>query len=342
MPEMNVKRLCGVSVASAISGRGALYGAQDSVVAASGTLGDEGHLGRAGLHHFLVVVRVDRDAALHAVLLQTAHAVFQPDLAGERPPAGQFLVAHVGHESSLGGLVHDRRTDGRVILHLRDAPRFGAVGDESVGEQDDGRHVLHGDASRLEGVVETVARRRGGHHDRRALAVAAVEGLLEVALLGFRRQARRGASALHVHDHQRQFGHHGQSQRLALERQARAGGGRHGEVPGIGRADGRADAGDLVFGLHGLHPEVLALGQLFEDHRGGGDGIRAAEERQPGLLGRGAEPPRRGHVARDRAVFGQSSCWRSPLSAGRRGASAARPTTTSGSSVITAGPAPRS
>ena len=40
-----------------------------------------------------------------------------------------------------------------------------------------------------------------------------------------------------------------------------------------GRADGRADACYLVLGLHGLHPEVLAFGQFFEDHRGRGDRV---------------------------------------------------------------------
>ena len=162
--------------------------------------------------------------------------------------------------------------------------------------------MLHGQASGFEGVVEAVAGRRCRHDDHRAFAVAAVERLLEVALLGFRRKARRGSSALYVHHDQRQFGHHRQSQRLARERQSRSRGGRHGEVAREGRADGRADAGDLVLGLHGLHPEVLALGQFFEDHRGRGDRVRTAEERKACLFGRGAESPRRGYVAVDRTV----------------------------------------
>ena len=89
---------------------------------------------------------------------------------------------------------------------------------------------------------------------------------------------------------------------FALEREARSGGGRHGEVPGEGGADGGADACDLVFGLHGLHAEVLALGHLFEDDRGGGDGVRTAEERQSGLFGCGTESPGRCDVSADRAI----------------------------------------
>ena len=228
--------------------------------------------------------------------------MLQTHFAGERPAAGQFFVAHIGHEPSFGSLVHDRGLNGGVVLHLGNPPRLGAVGDESVGQQDHGRHVLHGQASGFEGVVEAVAGRRCRHDDHRALAVTAVKRLLEVALLGFRRQARRGTSALYVHHDQRQFGHHRQSQRLALERQSGSRGGRHGEIAREGRADGRADAGYLVLGLHGLHPEVLAFGQFFEDHRGRGDRVRTAEERQARLLGRGAESPRRGDVAVDRPV----------------------------------------
>ena len=228
--------------------------------------------------------------------------MFQSRLAGECPAAGQVFVAHVGHETAFGGLVHDRRGDGRVVLHRRDAPRLRAVGDEPVGQQDHGGHMLHGQAPGLECVVETVAGRRCRHDDHGALAVAAVERLREVALLGLGRKSRRGAAALYVDHHQRQLSHHGQSQRLALERQAGARGGRHGEVAGIGGTDGRADSRDLVLGLYGLHAEVLALGQLLEDNRGRGDRVRAAEERQPGLFGCGAQSPCRGDVAADRAV----------------------------------------
>ena len=228
--------------------------------------------------------------------------MLQTHFAGERPAAGQFLVAHVGHESAFGGLVDDRGLDGGVVLHRRDAPRLRAVGDESVGQQDHGRHVLHSQTSGLEGVVEAVAGRRRSHDDHRAFAVAAVEGLRQVALLGLGRESRRGASALYVHHHERQLGHHRQTQRLAFERQARSRGGRHGEVARKGGSDGGADARDLVFGLHGLHPEVLALGQLLEDHRRRGDRVRTAEERQSGLLGGGAQAPRRGDVAVDRPV----------------------------------------
>ena len=124
-----------------------------------------------------------------------------------------------------------------------------------------------------EGVVEAVAGRRSRYDDNGTLAVAAVERLHQVALLGLRGQTRRGTAALYVDDDYRQLGHYGQTHGLALERQARSRCGRHGEVAGIGGADGGADARDLVLGLHGLYTEILALGQLLEYDRRGGDGI---------------------------------------------------------------------
>ncbi len=107
-------------------------------------VGGFGHLGGAGRNHLLVVGRVVRNAPFDAVFFQTAHAVFQSGFAGERPAAGELLVAYVGHETRLGRLVDDGRADGGVVLHLRDAPGFGTVGDEPVGEQHHGGHVLHG------------------------------------------------------------------------------------------------------------------------------------------------------------------------------------------------------
>ena len=162
--------------------------------------------------------------------------------------------------------------------------------------------MLHGDLTRFESETEAVAGRRGCEHHHGTLAVAAVERLHQVALFGLGRQTRRRAAALDVDHHQRQFGHDGQTERFAFERKSRAGGRRDGEIAGEGGADGRADAGDLVFGLHGLHAQLLVFGQLFENHRGRRDGVGAAEERQPRLFGGGHQSPCRGDVAVDRAV----------------------------------------
>ena len=105
---------------------------------------------------------------------------------------------------------------------------------------------------------------RGDDRQRR-LAVAAVHRHQQVGRLGLGGQAGRRAAALDVDDEQRQLEADGQAHRLGLQRHARAARGGDAEVAAVGRADGGADAGDLVLGLQRAHAEVLVLRQLVED-----------------------------------------------------------------------------
>ena len=122
-----------------------------------------------------------------------------------------------------------------------------------------------------------MARRVGGDDCNRAFAVAAVKGLCEVGLLGLGRDAGRRAAALDVDQHERKLGDHRQAECLALEREARTGGRRDGEVAGIGGADGGADARDLVLSLQRLDTKVLVDGKFLEDGRSRGDRVGTAE-----------------------------------------------------------------
>ena len=122
-------------------------------------------------------------------------------------------------------------------------------------------------------------RRVGGHHHDGALTVAAVEGLVEVGLLCLGGNTGGRTAALHVHEYEGQLGDHGQTEGLGLQGETGTGGGGHGEVAGVCGTDGGTDAGDLILALEGLGLELLVDGQLLEDSGGGGDGIRAAEER---------------------------------------------------------------
>lgn len=97
-----------------------------------------------------------------------------------------------------------------------------AIADKGIGEQNDWSHVLYGDAGGLEGRVETVSGAQRRHHHQRRLAVAAIERLHEIGLFGLGGEARRWAAALNVDHNQGQFGHHGQTQGLALQRQTGA------------------------------------------------------------------------------------------------------------------------
>ena len=165
-------------------------------------------------------------------LLEPADAVLEPRRAGDRPRPGQgLLVAQVGPELAPSSSRRDDRwlvavaNAGSIVGQLGqlgDAPRLGAVGEHAVGEQHHRRAVGDRDPDRLEGRVEAVAggARRDDRHRR--LAVAAEHRLQQVGLLGLGRQPGRRAAALDVDDQQRQLGHHGQADRLGLQRDARA------------------------------------------------------------------------------------------------------------------------
>ena len=111
------------------------------------------------MHHLVVVVRVVADVAGEMVFLQAADAVLQPGRAGLRPFARErFGVASVRHEVRVL-VVHavgKVRLDGRHRVEIRDAPRFGTVGEVAVGEHDDRRAVRDGDPACLECGVEAV------------------------------------------------------------------------------------------------------------------------------------------------------------------------------------------
>ena len=92
-----------------------------------------------------------------------------------------------------------------------------------VGEEDDGRHVLHGQLSRPESHVEAVRRGGGGYDHEWALAVTSVEGLHEVRLLALCRHTRRGTAALYIDDDERKLCDNGQADGFTLQRQTRSG-----------------------------------------------------------------------------------------------------------------------
>ena len=105
------------------------------------------------------------------------------------------------------------------------------------------------------------------------------------------RKAGRRSAALHVNDHQRQFGDDGKTYALTLERQTGAGSGSHCQIAGKRCAYGRAYAGNLVFHLAGLDTKIFTLGKLMQDVSSRSDGIRTEEQRASGLLGSHNQPP---------------------------------------------------
>ena len=270
---------------------------------------DVQHLLPARVGHALVVGGVVGDVAAVVVLLDAADAVLEAGRAGPDPGADQALVAQERVEAL--GLGAEAGREGRRGVDVGDQPGLGGVGEEAVGQQHDGRHVVDGDAHRLARHGEAVGRRGGGEdHDRR-VAVAAHHRLVEVGLLGLGRQAGRRAAALGVDDDQRQLGGDGEADGLGLERDAGAGAGGDAEAAGIGGADGGAGGGDLVLGLEGGDAEAAQLGQMVQQGRGRGDRVGAEDHLQPGLAGAVEQAEGQGLVAGDGAV--EAGLGRCPL-----------------------------
>ena len=226
--------------------------AQDEQVAGFGAVhlqlgdevGDPLNLLGAQVGHALVVLRRIGDIAADVGLLQAADAVLESRLPGWDEHAGERLrIAHVGSEVFRRNVFEPavRHLDRVELVQIGNGPRLRRVGQIGVGQQHHRRHELEGQPHRLEHHVEAVARRLGGEHAERRLAVAAEHDLEQVGLLGLGRHAGRGAGALHIEHDQRQLGHHGQVDRLALERDAGARRAGHAESAAVGRADRGAD-----------------------------------------------------------------------------------------------------
>ena len=166
--------------------------------------------------------------------------------------------------------------------------------------------VVDGDARGLDGHVEAVRRGTRREHRDRRLAVAPVQHLQQVGLLGLGRQAGRRTAALHVDDDQRKLGHHGQADGLGLQRDARARGAGDAQRTAVRRADRRTDACDLVFGLEGQDVEVLVLGQLVQDVRRRGDRVGAEHDLKVAEMTGGHQAVGQRRVARNLAVLAGS------------------------------------
>src|SRR3954470_24762044 len=101
-----------------------------------------------------------------------------------------------------------------------DPPGFAAVGAVAVGEQHDWDNIPNGQSPSLLGDVEAIGWAGGRDHRHRAFAISSEDGLEQVGLFGFRREARGWTAALDVDDNHGQLGHDRQSEALALERDA--------------------------------------------------------------------------------------------------------------------------
>ena len=201
-----------------------------------------------GAHHEVVVGGVVGDVAVALALLQAADPVLETRPCRARPTGGPASPRRAGRARTrlvalrvgvvgLGGEVRVDRRAGRrprgsatARSRWRDSRRRAAHG-RAVGDRDPGG---------LDGGVEAVGRRLRRDHRHRRLAVAAEHHLQQVGLLGLGGQAGGRPTALYVDHEQRQLHHHGEADRLGLQRDARAGRRGDPERAAERRAEGRA------------------------------------------------------------------------------------------------------
>ena len=108
--------------------------------------------------------------------------------------------------------------------------------------------------------------------------MSAKAGDVEVGLFNARGHAGGGPAALHIDHDQRQLRHDGVTQRLGLQRNARAAGTRDRHAPGVTRAERHRNGGNFIFALN-KGPAVFGqlASQQFHNVRPGGDWITGAK-----------------------------------------------------------------
>ena len=199
------------------------------------------------------------------------------------------------------------------------APGLGAVGQVAVGEQEDRGAVGQRDPGRLQGRVEAVGRgaraRRSAPGPRRCGRTSPGAGRPARSWSADRWTGPPRWMSMTSSGSSRET-----ASPIVSDFSATPGpGGRgHRQRAAEGRAQRRADAGDLVLGLEGAYAEVLVLAQLVQDVRGRGDRVRAQVQRQVRLLGRGDQPVGQGQVPGDVAVGAGGEGGRRPVRPRRR------------------------
>ena len=108
--------------------------------------------------------------------------------------------------------------------------------------------------------------------------MAAETGDVQIGLLDAGRHAGGRPAALHVHDHQRHFGHDRPAERLGLQGNSRTArtGDRH--AARVARANRHGNRGDFIFALDERTAVFRQFApQQFHDVRPGRDGVTRAE-----------------------------------------------------------------
>ena len=246
-----------------------------------------------------MVLRIGRDGTCLGILLQSAENMLEALASGHCPVAGAVLGTHIGCPLAFQFLGNIRRIDGGHLVEVWKFESARTVCTVSIGEQDDGSHVLQGYLAGHIGGIEAVGRTGGSHHRHGTLTVTAKESLQEVGLFRLRGKTRGRTAALNVEHYQWQLHDDGKVHGLTLQADARTRGRSHAQSTGKRSTEGRSTARDFVLTLHRGDTQRLVLRQFVEHVGSRRDGVRTQIKLQSGLLGSSNETVGRGLITRD-------------------------------------------
>ena len=220
----------------------------------------------------------------------------QPGVPGAtQGRARVFGIAAIGGE--LLGRRDLRRVQVGQVVGIDDPPRLGAVGQEAVGEEHHRRHVLRGQADRLEGHRQSNRRAwprpappAGTRRAARDMAISRSDCsvLVGMPVLGPARCTSMTTSGNSVIT--------ARPRPSAFSDEARAAGAGGPDGAGERGADGGHAGGDFVLGLERADVVLLVLRQLVQDLAGRRDRIAGIDQRAAGPVGR--RPPGPGRPPR--------------------------------------------
>ena len=148
------------------------------------------------------------------------------------------------------------------------------LGQVLVGQHHRGRLQGLGQPDGPFGCQDAVGMVQRAQHEVRCVTVHAVQGHVQVRLLGLGRQTGGRSSPHHVDDHRGRFRGDRETDALQHQRQARAGGGGHRRHAAEGSADHHVDRGQFVLGLQQLPAQFLeSRRQPFEQVAGRRDRV---------------------------------------------------------------------
>ena len=116
---------------------------------------------------------------------------------------------------------------------IRFIERFDPRRQRSIAQNENRRAVLARDPGSFDCDVKTIFHRLSREHDTWAVAVSAIDRLMQIALLDVGRQSGARPTALNIANNERDLRHRGPADRFGLERNSRTSAASNSEIAGI-------------------------------------------------------------------------------------------------------------